>query len=91
MRANGKEKGWTLPAAIPYNSAMNITLNGQDFELPEGATIAALVKMRRESGHLRTTAYAVERNKEVVVRPQHESTRLHAGDRIEIVVMVGGG
>jgi thiamine biosynthesis protein ThiS len=70
---------------------MKIILNGQDFDLAEGATIASLVKMRQQQGHLRTSAYAVERNKEVVVRPEHEATRLRDGDRIEIVVMVGGG
>jgi thiamine biosynthesis protein ThiS len=70
---------------------MKISLNGQDFEVPEATTIAGLVSMRRQSGHLRTTAYAVERNREVVVRPQHESVRLEAGDQVEIVVMVGGG
>ena len=70
---------------------MKITLNGQDLDLPEGTTIAGLVKMRQQSGHLKTPAYAVERNREVIVRPQHESVRLQAGDRVEIVVMVGGG
>jgi thiamine biosynthesis protein ThiS len=70
---------------------MKISLNGQDFEVPEGATIAGLVSMRRQSGHLRTTAYAVEHNREVVVRSQHESVKLQASDKVEIVVMVGGG
>jgi thiamine biosynthesis protein ThiS len=70
---------------------MKITLNGQDFELPESTTIAGLVKMRQQSGHLKTPAYAVECNKEVIVRPQHETVRLQAGDHVEIVVMVGGG
>lgn len=70
---------------------MKISLNGQDFDLPDGATVASLVKMRQASGHLKTTAYAVERNKEVVIRAQHEATRIHPNDKIEIVVMVGGG
>jgi sulfur carrier protein len=70
---------------------MKITLNGQDFDLPEGATVSALVKLRRESGHLKTNAYAVELNREVCLRPLHESTRLKAGDKVEVVVMVGGG
>ena len=70
---------------------MEITLNGQSFELPAGSTLAALVKLRQQSGHLKTTAYAIERNKEVVTRPQHESTHLQQGDKVEIVVMVGGG
>jgi sulfur carrier protein len=70
---------------------MKISLNGQDFELPDGSTIAALVNLRRQTGHLRTPAFAVERNKDVVVRAQHEAVRLEPGDKVEIVVMVGGG
>jgi thiamine biosynthesis protein ThiS len=70
---------------------MKILLNGQDFDLPDATTIAGLVELRKQSGHLRTSAYAVERNKEVVVRSQHDSSRLQPGDRVEIVVMVGGG
>lgn len=76
---------------FPYNAAMKIILNGQDFEVPEGTTLAGLIELRQQSGHLRTPAYAVERNKDVVVRTQHEVTPLTAGDRVEIVVMVGGG
>jgi thiamine biosynthesis protein ThiS len=70
---------------------MNILLNGQDFAVPDGTTIAGLVALRRQSGHLRSPAYAVERNKDVVIRAQHDSVRLQPGDKIEIVVMVGGG
>ena len=70
---------------------MNITLNGQAFDLPNGATVAELVKMRQASGHLATPAYAVERNKEVVFRKLHDATPLAPGDKVEIVVMVGGG
>ena len=70
---------------------MKILLNGQDFELPAGTSIAGLVALRRESGHLKTTAYAVERNRDVVVRGQHEAVHLEPGDKVEIVVMVGGG
>ena len=79
------------PSPIPYNARMNITLNGQPFDLPEGTSLAGLVALRRQSGHLRTPAYAVERNQDVVPRNQHEATRLQPGDKVEIVVMVGGG
>lgn len=34
---------------------------------------------------------AVERNAEIVPRSQHASTALAQGDRVEIVVAVGGG
>jgi len=70
---------------------VTITLNGQEFDLPEPATVASLIRFRQQSGHLKTPAYAVERNKQVVLRPHHESTPLLPGDRVEIVVMVGGG
>lgn len=70
---------------------MTIQLNGQAFEVPEGTTVAGLVKLRQASGHLKTTAYAVERNKDVVMRQEHEGVKLKAGDQVEIVVMVGGG
>jgi len=82
---------WKDATEIATMPTMKITLNGQDFELPDNTSIAGLVKMRQQSGHLKSPAYAVERNKEVVVRPQHEAVRLQAGDRVEIVVMVGGG
>lgn len=70
---------------------MNILLNGQPFDVPEGATVASLVKLRQDSGHLKTPAYAVERNKEVVYRAEHGHTPLRDNDQVEIVVMVGGG
>lgn len=34
---------------------------------------------------------AVERNREVVPRAEHDSTELRDGDRIELVTFVGGG
>jgi len=70
---------------------MKITLNGQEFDVPESASVAALVTLRQQSGHLRTPAYAVELNKEVLPRPLHDKTKLAPGDKVEIVVMVGGG
>ena len=70
---------------------MNIILNGQPFTVPDGATIASLIAMRSASGHIKTTAYAVERNKELIPRPAHESTPLRPNDQIEVVVLVGGG
>ncbi|MBC2730659.1 MAG: sulfur carrier protein ThiS [Thiobacillus sp.] len=34
---------------------------------------------------------AIEKNGEIVPRSQHADTRLASGDRLEIVVAVGGG
>ncbi|HUO07276.1 MAG TPA: sulfur carrier protein ThiS [Phycisphaerae bacterium] len=66
---------------------MKILLNGRDFEVPAETTIAQLIKLRE----IKTPAYAVERNREVVFRKEHAETVLAEGDRVEIVVAVGGG
>ena len=66
---------------------MNIILNGRDYEVPPNTTIAQLIKLRE----IKTPAYAVERNKEVIFRKEHAETLLHENDKVEIVVAVGGG
>ena len=65
----------------------SILVNGQPEEIPEGSTLAALL------AHMKLAAdrVAVERNLDIVPRNQWESTRLVAGDRLEIVHFVGGG
>lgn len=64
-----------------------LTVNGQDRELAEGTTVADLIA---ELG-LDPRMLAVERNLELVPRAQHSATELAAGDRIEVVTLVGGG
>jgi sulfur carrier protein len=66
---------------------MQLTVNGESRDVPEGLTIRDLVE------HLGLTdgPVAVERNREVVPRAQHGTTPLHAGDVVEIVHFVGGG
>jgi thiamine biosynthesis protein ThiS len=66
---------------------MHVTVNGKPVELPEGATVAALV---RHMG-LSPERVAVERNEDVVPRKTWAEAALAAGDRIEIVTFVGGG
>ena len=66
---------------------MEILLNGLPREIPAGATVASLL---RELS-LPATRVAVERNREIVRKPEYESTPLAAGDRLEIVTFVGGG
>jgi sulfur carrier protein len=67
--------------------AMQITVNGDAQEVPDGLTVRGLVE------HLGLTdgPVAVERNREVVPRAEHPSTPLSAGDMLEIVHFVGGG
>lgn len=66
---------------------MRVTINGEAREVPAGLSVAGLVQ------HLGLTdgPVAVERNREVVVRREHDSVLLEADDVIEIVHFVGGG
>ena len=66
---------------------MEILLNGQSYQLVEGATVAALV----EALKVPATQVAVEVNLELVPRAEHAACRLRAGDRVEVVTLVGGG
>lgn len=66
---------------------MEILLNGQPREIPEGASIAQLL----EQLNLATPFVAVEVNLQVVPRPRHAEHRLAPGDRVEVVTFVGGG
>jgi sulfur carrier protein len=66
---------------------IRITVNGaaQRFERP--LAVSALIERMSLSGR----KIAVERNGEIVPRSAHPSTVLADGDRLEIVVAVGGG
>ena len=66
---------------------MTLTVNGQPKNVPEGLTLAQLV---RDLG-LERNPIAVELNRQVVPRDRHGETRLAPGDRLEIVTLVGGG
>jgi sulfur carrier protein len=66
---------------------MEITLNGQTQTLDAVLTVAALLERQGLAGK----RVAVERNGEIVPKSRHASTQLEAGDRLEIVVAVGGG
>ncbi|ANQ87129.1 sulfur carrier protein ThiS [Azoarcus olearius] len=66
---------------------IRVILNGQPAELAPGLTVAALLEQRQLAGK----RLAVERNGEIVPRARHADTALADGDRLEIVVAVGGG
>ena len=69
------------------SSAMKISLNGELRQFPEPLTVTALVETLGYAGK----RIAVERNGEIVPRGLHADVVLTDGDRIEIVVAVGGG
>jgi thiazole synthase len=66
---------------------MSITLNGQTRLARDASTLADLL---RELA-LDPKRIAVEVNQELVPRTQHVERRLHPGDAVEIVTLVGGG
>ena len=66
---------------------MQLTVNGETRPCHERHTVADLV---HDLG-LGDTAVAVEVNRILVPRQNHEATRLNDGDVIEIVTLVGGG
>jgi sulfur carrier protein len=65
---------------------MQVTINGQDREVPEGATILALIHLHK----LTPDKVAVELNRRLV-RAIAYDTPLKPGDVVEIVSFVGGG
>ena len=66
---------------------MDIIINGEAQSLPAPVTVAALLAARGLEGK----RVAVERNGEIVAKSRNAETLLAAGDRVEIVVAVGGG
>jgi thiamine biosynthesis protein ThiS len=66
---------------------MRVLVNGREREVPEGATVADLV---REMG-LEKQACAAEVNKRLVPRGERDTTALDEGDVVELVTLVGGG
>jgi thiamine biosynthesis protein ThiS len=66
---------------------MNITVNGEQREAKPGSTVTDLLN---EMG-LDTGRVAIERNLEILSRPDWQKTSIQPGDRYEIVQFVGGG
>ena len=66
---------------------MNIQLNGELREVADSINVAALLA---ELG-MSDRPVAVEVNRELVTKAEHESCQLHEGDQVEIVTLVGGG
>lgn len=66
---------------------LRIVLNGAKLTMTSDCSVAALLAQLGLAGK----RVAVERNGEIVPRGAHAQTRLAEGDRIEIVVAVGGG
>jgi len=66
---------------------MNIQVNGDPRQLADGATVAALLA---ELG-MTEKPVAVEVNRHLVPKRDHEGRVLSEGDQVEVVTLVGGG
>jgi sulfur carrier protein len=69
------------------SAPVRITLNGAPREFPAPLTFDQLLDELALAGR----RLAVERNGEIVPRSRFPEARLADGDRIEVVVAVGGG
>jgi sulfur carrier protein len=75
-----------MQASASPGQQIQITLNGEAISLP-AQTVTQLLQQRGWWGK----RLAVERNGAIVPKSQHDSTTLTSGDRLEIVIAVGGG
>ncbi|MBU0753113.1 MAG: sulfur carrier protein ThiS [Gammaproteobacteria bacterium] len=66
---------------------IEVIINGAPLALDTGFSVAALLERQGMAGK----RVAVERNGEIVPKSRHAEIQLEAGDRLEIVVAVGGG
>jgi sulfur carrier protein len=66
---------------------VQIIVNDQPREVAEDTTVAALL----EQLGMAEKPVAVEVNLDLVPRGRHAGHALNAGDRVEIVTLVGGG
>ena len=69
------------------SAPIRITVNGAPREFPAPLTFAQLLDELALAGR----RLAVERNGEIVPRSRFAGERLADGDRIEVVIAVGGG
>ncbi|MDE3168895.1 MAG: sulfur carrier protein ThiS [Acidobacteriota bacterium] len=66
---------------------MQIIVNGDRREVPDGLTVAALLEVLE----MRANRVAIERNREILPRAQWQATQVQPNDSFEIVQFVGGG
>ncbi|EMP55077.1 sulfur carrier protein ThiS [Marinobacter santoriniensis NKSG1] len=66
---------------------MQVNVNGDAMQLPDGATVSILIEHLALSGK----RLAVEVNEDIVPRSRHAEFQLNDGDRVEVVHAIGGG
>jgi sulfur carrier protein len=66
---------------------ITVSINGTARQLPDSARVAALIEELGLTGK----RIALERNGEIVPRSRFAAQHLADGDKLEIVIAVGGG
>ena len=66
---------------------ITVSINGEPRQFPQAISIAALIEEMGLAGK----RIALERNGEIVPRGMFAAQQLADGDRLEVVVAVGGG
>lgn len=66
---------------------MKAVVNGESHDLPDGATVGALLEILGT----KRTGIAVANNERVIPRAHYDSHVLADGDRVEIIRAVAGG
>jgi sulfur carrier protein len=66
---------------------LTINFNGQPLDVPDGTTVAQLLELAA----IRSKLVAVEINLEILSHEEHATYPVRAGDKIEVVTLVGGG
>jgi len=70
-----------------FLNVITISINGAARQLPDSTSVATLLDELALSGK----RIALERNGEIVSRSRFGAQQLTDGDRLEIVIAVGGG
>lgn len=66
---------------------MQIQLNGQPHIAQQGDTLASLIATLA----LESQRFAIEVNEDIIPRSTYDQHQLQEGDKVEIVVAIGGG
>lgn len=69
------------------DGGLEVRVNGERRTVPRGLTLSGLLEALGVDGR----RVAVERNRRVVPRDEHDRVELEEGDEVEIVQFVGGG
>ncbi|HLK87572.1 MAG TPA: sulfur carrier protein ThiS [Candidatus Binataceae bacterium] len=70
-----------------FLTSFAIQLNGEQYTIEGDAGLLALLERLK----MRRNRVAVEINRSIVPRARYDTTRLQAGDTVEIINFVGGG